>query len=150
MGHYHHTAPPPLPSHIRFINELPRTATPPGVGATTFRSKHLIFAQLPKLRYGCGASHFYHMSVLFSYVGWSTSSHAMNNFYPKVNTTAPINKPMIPDKSIPPMAPMKITTIGTSNPRPKNIGLRILSRSLTKIDHIRNRTDVRVSCVENT
>ena len=39
-------------------------------------------------------------------------------------TTAPTNKPITPASIIPPIAPSKITRVGTSTPLPKKIGFK--------------------------
>ena len=46
---------------------------------------------------------------------------------------APKNKPRKPLNKKPPMAPKKITAVGTEAPFPKNIGFKILSNNMTMI-----------------
>ncbi len=51
--------------------------------------------------------------------------------------TAPINSPTIPDVIIPPMAPSRMTSMGTFTPRPNSMGLSTMSLELTTMDQIR-------------
>ncbi len=56
---------------------------------------------------------------------------------------------MIPDMIIPPMAPSRITSIGTSTPRPRSNGLRNVSLTLTNRPYTRKITAAVVLWVAN-
>ena len=63
---------------------------------------------------------------------------------------APTKSPMIPDVINPPIAPMKMTSIGTSTPRPIKRGLRKASDMPTRMLQIAKTTAMIVLLVENT
>jgi hypothetical protein len=63
---------------------------------------------------------------------------------------APTKSPMIPDVINPPIAPMKITSIGTSTPRPIKRGFRKASDIPTRMLQIAKTTAMTVLLVEKT
>ena len=67
-------------------------------------------------------------------------------------TTAPINKPTMPESIIPPMAPTNIMARGASTPLANNMGFNTLFSKPTAIFQTKNATaaPVPVSVLENT
>ena len=46
-----------------------------------------------------------------------------------------MNRPTTPLRNIPPIAPIRMTSIGTCSPRPRSIGFMKLSLTLTRMLH---------------
>ena len=63
---------------------------------------------------------------------------------------APTNRPMMPEVMKPPMAPMKMMSMGTWAPLPNSIGFKKVSQPPAKILQIVKTTAAKVLVVENT
>ena len=74
----------------------------------------------------------------------------MNNVYMMANTIAPTKRPIMPESIMPPIAPIRITSMGMSTPRPISIGFKKLSLTLTRVAQTRKMTAGVVSLAEKT
>ena len=151
LGHGEPTVQPKQTCHRKdpsqqFRDRAKRLRSHPTGACTNWRGASMVQAGVPAgivsrggrfFRYPCSA-----LSPSASGASFSASTHLMKTWYPADRKAAPMNIPRMPPDIMPPRAPISTTGIGTSRPRPRTRGFRMLSVRLEMM----SRTEKRILC----